>query len=305
MKPRSYGPFPYSPIIHRPRLEWPGGAHVALWVIPNIEYFSLEERAGGYGPGKIPDVVMWTERDYGNRVGVFRIMDVLDRHGIRATVALNSNLCAEHPAIMAEGMKRKWEWMGHNESNTRRLNDAPPGEEANIIRNTCATIEKFTGTRPAGWLSAGLQETWDTVDLLAANGCEYVADWCNDDQPYVMNLDEGRSLVAMPYTQQLNDKSSIERRFVSADGFRQMICDQFDVLYREGAESGRVMAIAVHPYLIGVPHRIGAFDAALKYICKHKRVWKATGAEIAQHYLAQMKDGSSQRTRSAKKKASR
>ena len=91
MKPRSYGPFPYSPIIDRPRLEWPNGAHVALWIIPNIEYFSLEERPGGYGPGKIPDVVMWSERDYGNRVGVFRIMDTLDRYGIRGTVALNSN----------------------------------------------------------------------------------------------------------------------------------------------------------------------------------------------------------------------
>jgi allantoinase len=291
MKPRSYGPFPYSPIIRRPRLEWPGGAHVALWVIPNIEYFSLEERAGGYGPGKIPDVVMWSERDYGNRVGVFRLMEVLDRHGIRGTVALNSNLCAEHPAIMEEGIKRKWEWMGHNESNTRRLNDAPPGEEANIIKRTLATIEEATGTRPAGWLSSGLQETWDTVDLLAANGCEYVADWCNDDQPYVMNLDDERSLVAMPYSQQLNDKSAIERRFVSADGFRQMICDQFDVLYREGAESGRVMAIAIHPYLIGVPHRIGAFDKALEYICSHQRVWKATGAEIARHYRAQLKSG--------------
>jgi allantoinase len=291
MKPRSYGPFPYSPIIRRPPLTWPGGAHVALWVIPNIEYFSLEERPGGYGQGKIPDVVMWSERDYGNRLGVFRLMDVLDRHGIRGTVALNSNLCAEHPVIMEEGMKRKWEWMGHNESNTRRLNDAPPGEEANIIKRTLATIEEVTGTRPAGWLSSGLQETWDTVDLLAANGCEYVADWCNDDQPYVMNLDEGRSLVAMPYSQQLNDKSAIERRFVSADGFRQMICDQFDVLHREGAESGRVMAIAVHPYLIGVPHRIGAFDKALEYICSHQRVWKATGAEIARHYLAQLKGG--------------
>jgi peptidoglycan/xylan/chitin deacetylase (PgdA/CDA1 family) len=291
MKPRSYGPFPYSPIIRRPRLTWPSGAHVALWVIPNIEYFSLEERAGGYGPGKIPDVVMWSERDYGNRVGVFRTMEVLDRHGIRGTVALNSNLCAEHPAIMEEGMKRKWEWMGHNESNTRRLNDAAPGEEANIISRTLATIEKVTGTRPAGWLSSGLQETWDTVDLLSAQGCEYVADWCNDDQPYVMNLDDGRSLVSMPYSMQLNDKSAIERRFVSADGFRQMICDQFDVLYREGAESGRVMAIAIHPYLIGVPHRIGAFDKALEYICSHQRVWKATGAEIARHYLAQLESG--------------
>ena len=132
MKPRAYGPFPYSPIIDRPRLEWPNGAHVALWIIPNIEYFSMMEKAGRLRrpARKIPDVVMWSERDYGNRVGVFRIMETLDRYGIRGTVALNSNLCAEHPRIMEEGEKRKWEWMGHNESNTRRLNEAGPGEEA-------------------------------------------------------------------------------------------------------------------------------------------------------------------------------
>ena len=151
MKPRAYGPFPYSPIIDRPRLEWPNGAHVALWIIPNIEYFSMLEKPGGYGAGaKIPDVVMWAERDYGNRVGVFRIMDTLDSYGIRGTVALNSNLCAEHPRIMEEGEKRKWEWMGHNESNTRRLNEAGPGEEAQIVRNTFATIEKHTGKRAEG-----------------------------------------------------------------------------------------------------------------------------------------------------------
>jgi allantoinase len=302
MKPSSYGPFPYSPIIDRPKLEWPNGAHVALWIIPNIEYFSMLERPGGYGgSGKIPDVVMWSERDYGNRVGVFRIMETLDRYDIRGTVALNSNLCAEHPQIIAEGEKRKWEWMGHNESNTRRLNDAEPGEEANIVRRTLATIEKATGRRPTGWLSSGLQQTWDTLDVLAAHGVEYQGDWCNDDQPYVMSLDGGRSIVAMPYTQQLNDKSAIERRFVSADGFAQMICDQFDVLYREGAKSGRVMAIAVHPYLIGVPHRIGAFDRALKYICKHKKVWKATGSEIARHYLTQVEDGASAKRKPRKR----
>jgi peptidoglycan/xylan/chitin deacetylase (PgdA/CDA1 family) len=292
MKPRPYGPFPYSPIISRPKLEWPNGAHVALWIIPNIEYFSLLERPGGYGPGgKIPDVVMWSERDYGNRVGVFRIMETLDRYGMRGTVALNSNLCAEHPEIITEGEKRKWEWMGHNESNTRRLNEAGPGEEQQIVRNTFATIGKATGRRPVGWLSSGLQETWDTLDHLVDEGCQYVADWCNDDQPYQMTLDDGRTIVAMPYTQQLNDKSAIERRFNTADEFAQMICDQFDVLYREGAKSGRVMAIALHPYLIGVPHRIGAFDRALKHISKHKKVWKTTGAEIAQHYLAQLKSG--------------
>ncbi len=171
MKPAPYGPFPYSPIIRRPRLTWPDGAHVALWVIPNIEFFSLTEKvpAGSGGPGTpVPDIPSWSARDYGNRVGVFRLMQALDRHGIRATVALNSDLCAYHPEII------------------------------------------------------------------------------------------------------------------------DMICRQFDVLYREGAESGRVMAIALHPYLTGVPHRIDAFDAALGYICGHARVWKATGAEIARHYRAQI-----------------
>jgi allantoinase len=216
-------------------------------------------------------------------------MQVLDRHGIRATVALNSELCAHHPEIIAEGKKRRWEWMGHCESNTRRLNEAPPGEEAGIIRRTLATIEKATGTRPVGWLGSGLQETWDTLDLLAAEGGEYVCDWTNDDQPYVMSLDDGRRLVSVPYSHEINDKPVFERQHRTADEFREMICRQFDVLYREGAESGRVMAIALHPYLTGVPHRIDAFAAALAHICRHERVWKATGAEIARHYLAQIR----------------
>ena len=140
-----------------------------------------------------------------------------------------------------------------------------------------ATIEQATGTRPVGWLGSGLQETWDTLDLLAAEGCEYVCDWTNDDQPYLMKLDGGRPLVAMPYSHEINDKPAFETFHRTADEFRDMICRQFDVLYREGAQSGRVMAIALHPYLTGVPHRIDAFDAALGYICKHERVWKATG----------------------------
>ena len=290
MKPRDYGPFDYSPIINRPRLTWPNGERVALWVIPNIEYFSLQERPGGYGPaGKIPDVVMWSDRDYGNRVGVWRLMEVLDRYDIRGTVALNANLCAAHPIIIEEGNKRKWEWMGHNESNTRRLNEAPPGEEQQIIKRTFETIGRATGAPVKGWLSSGLQETWDTVDLLAAQGGLYVCDWCNDDQPYVMNLDGGRRLVSVPYSQQTNDKPAYERMLCTPDEFDQMIRRTFDVLYREGAESGRVMAIALHPYISGVPHRIGALDAALEYICRHAGVWRATGSEIAEHFLAQAK----------------
>src|ERR1700758_4306874 len=153
MKPSRYGPFPYSPIIHRPPLQWPNGAQVALWVIPNIEFFALDEKVppasgGRHVPG--PRLPTWLSRDHRNRVGVFRLMDVLDRHGIRATVALNSELCAQHPAIIEEGNARGWEWMGHNESNTRRLNEAAPGEEAGIIRRTLATIAAASGTRPVG-----------------------------------------------------------------------------------------------------------------------------------------------------------
>jgi peptidoglycan/xylan/chitin deacetylase (PgdA/CDA1 family) len=291
MKPSRYGPFPYSPIIRRPPLKWPNGAYVALWVIPNIEFFALDEKvpAGSGGTGApVPDVPTWSARDYGNRVGVFRLMDVLDRHGIRATVALNSELCAEHPEIIEEGNKRAWEWMGHCESNTRRLNAAAPGEEPRIIKNALGTIEKATGARPRGWLGSGLQETWDTLDHLAAEGCDYVCDWTNDDQPYMMTLDGGKSLVSVPYSHEINDKPAFEKFLRTAEQFRDMICRQFDVLYREGAQSGRVMAIAIHPYLTGVPHRIDAFDEALGYISRHGRVWKATGTEIAQHYRAQV-----------------
>jgi len=291
MQPGAYGPFPYSPIIHRPKLTWPKGAHVALWVIPNIEFFALDEKvpAGSGGTGApVPDVPAWSMRDYGNRVGVFRLMQVLDRYDIRATVALNSDVCAHHPAIIEEGEKRRWEWMGHNESNTRRLNEVETGEEPRVIANALSTIERATGRRPVGWLGSGLQETWATVDLLAAQGCEYVADWVNDDQPYVMNLDGGRRLVSVPYSHEANDKPAFERAHRTAEEFKDMICRQFDVLYREGADSGRVMAIAIHPYLTGVPHRIGAFDAALAHICRHDGVWRATGSEIARHYLGQV-----------------
>jgi allantoinase len=289
MKPSIYGPFRYSPIVRRPPLTWPHGAHVALWVIPNIEFFSLAEKvpAGSGGTGApVPDVPTWAVRDYGNRVGVFRLMEVMERYGVRGPVALNSDLCAQHPEILEEGEKRGWEWMGHNESNTRRLNALAPGEEAKVIANALTTIEKATGRRPVGWLGSGLQETWDTLDHLAANGCEYVADWTNDDQPYRMTLDGGKPLISVPYSQELNDKPAFEKHNLTAAQFQEMICRQFDVLYREGAQSGRVMAIALHPYLTGVPHRIGALDKALEYICKHDRVWKATGAEIARHYAA-------------------
>jgi peptidoglycan/xylan/chitin deacetylase (PgdA/CDA1 family) len=290
MKPRSYGPFAYSALPRRAPISWPGGARVALWVILNIEFFSLAESvpAGSGGIGvKPPDVPSWAARDYGNRVGVFRLMKVLDRYGIHASVALNADICMQHPEIIEECQARKWEFMGHNESNTRRLNELPAGEEHAAIRNALDTIERATGARPRGWLGAGLQETWNTLDFLAVEGCEYVCDWPNDDQPYLMTLEGGGELVSVPYSLELNDKPAYEKRNRTADEFHDMIVRQFRVLYEEGAESGRVVAIALHPYLSGVPHRIGALDAALQVICRHEGVWRATGGEIAREFRRQ------------------
>jgi allantoinase len=288
MKPQRYGPFPYKPITERPKLRWPNGKRLAFWVIPNIEVFALDERMpdgpGGSG-GIIPDVHTWSIREYGCRVGVFRQMEVLSKHGIRATVALNSEICLYRPEIIAAGNKLGWEWMGHNQSNTRRLNTLPPGTERDVVKATFDQIEKGSGTRPKGWLSSGLQETWNTLDYLVENGGTYVADWPIDDQPFLMDVG-GKRLVSIPYSTQLNDKPAFEDLRVTADEFATMIRLQFDVLYRESADSARVMALALHPYITGMPHRIDALDAALAYVCQHDDVWLATGSEIVEAYLA-------------------
>ena len=284
MKPGPYGPFRYSPIIKRPPLSWPNGARIAFWIVPNIEFFSLETRPGGIGPGKIPDIPTWALRDYGNRVGIFRIMEVLDRYRIRGTVALNSDICDHHPEIIEEGNKRHWEWMGHNQSNSRRLNEIPAEDEPAVIQATLDTIERVAGVRPKGWLGAGLQETWNTLDHLAAAGLDYVADWGpNDDQPYLMQV-EKKTLVSLPYSYAINDKHALEAANLTTREFRDIICDQFDTLYREGSQIVRVMHIAIHPYLTGLPYRIAALDSALEHICDHSDVWFATGSEIASHY---------------------
>ena len=282
MEPRSYGPFAYSPIVDRPPLAWPNGARIAFWAIPNIETFALDERMPD-GPGKIPDVSAWGKRDYGNRVAVFRMMEAMARFGVRGTVALNSEVCDAHPRIVEECLKLGWELMGHCESNTRRLNDAgSEAEAAAIIRHTLDRIERAAGHRPRGWLGAGRQETWNTLDVLVAEGCDYVVDWDNDDQPVPMEV-AGKTIVSMPYGAGVSDLQAFLHHHFTADDFERMITRAFDVLYRESAESGRVAALSLHPFIIGVPHRIGALERALEHICGHDGVWLATGSEIVDH----------------------
>lgn len=154
-----------------------------------------------------------------------------------------------------------------------------------MIFGTLDRIEKAIGKRPRGWLGSGLIETWNTLDYLVEGGVDYVCDWVNDDQPYLMDVG-GKRLVSIPYSIEINDLPVILTGGHTAFEFRDMIRAQFDVLYREGAESARVMAICLHPFVIGQPHRIGALEEALAYICKHEGVWLATGSEIVDNFLA-------------------
>ena len=290
MQPDDYGPFPYVPINRRPKWKWPNGARVALWVAPNLEFFPLKVPLAGQpwqkaSEQKAPTVRAWGQRDYGNRIGIFRIMDVLSKYGIRATASLNADLCDHHPQIVEDAVRLGWEFMGHNRTNATWLNAIPPEEERELIRYCTERLRQATGRKPAGWLSSGIVETWNTLDHLTAEGYLYVTDWVNDDQPYRMSVN-GKPIVYLPYSYEINDNAQILQRHASSDVFELMIKRTFDVLYREGQESARVMAICLHPFLTGVPHRIGGLDSALKYICAHEDVWLATGEEIVRAYLA-------------------
>ena len=253
MQPRDYGPFPYGPIKDRPKLDWPDGARLAVWVIPNIEFFPLTRGIPpnpGAPAGKPPSVRAWAQRDYGNRVGIWRIMDVLEKHGVRASPTLNSDICEHHPQIVRAAVELGWEILGHNQTNSVWLDALSPDEERETIRLTLSRIAELSGRKPLGWLGSGLAETWHTLDFLADEGCLYVADWVNDDQPYMMDIG-GKPLVSIPYSYEINDAPFIGYRNGTVDEFELAIRRQFDTLYAEGAQSGRVMAICLHPYLIG------------------------------------------------------
>jgi allantoinase len=265
--------FDYSPIIDRPPLRWPNGAHVAVWIVPNIEH------ADPRLPDGAIDVRTYAPQEYGNRVGVFRIMDVLDKHGVRGTVALNAAVCDLFPRIIEEVLKRNWEIMGHGYL-SKPFTSLTPEEERDAVSRTVSIIERVTGHKPRGWLGSALVETAQTLKLLETAGIEYVCDWVNDDQPYRMK----NGLYSIPYTVELNDRGAFANAGHAPAVFYDMIHDAFDRLYAEGETQGRVLCLALHPYLIGTPSRIGVLDRALDYIQSHDRVWFATGSEIIDWY---------------------
>jgi allantoinase len=285
--PQDHGRFPYSAIVDRKPLRWPNGARVALWVIPNIEHFLFDRPSTSVThvtTSLVPDVLNYSWRDYGIRVGVWRMMEVMERYGLRGTVALNSDVCVKYPRVIEAGNQLKWEWMGHGTNNSILINRQSEEEERALISGVVRTIAKHTGKPPRGWLSPALSESYRTLDILAENGIEYVGNWVNDEQPYPMRVKSGR-MISMPYSIEMNDIPAFLDLKQNAETFGQMICDQFDVLYEDGAKTGRVMAICLHPFLIGHPYRSKHFAKALAHITSRQEVWMATGSEIVDWYL--------------------
>ncbi|MDC0032949.1 polysaccharide deacetylase family protein [Alphaproteobacteria bacterium] len=286
MNLQPYGPFPYRPLHEAPPLTWPNGARVALVIVPNVEFFPLNLPIPGTRPN-IPDVSAWGRRDYGNRVGFFRMADIMARLGIRGTVALNSMACDYCPQVVEKCLELDWELMGHGETNSILLSDYNTEDEsADCIVRTLDRIEAFCGKRPRGWLGPGRQQTWNTLDVIADEGCTYTFDWDNDDQPVLMEVN-GKPIVSMPYGAGVSDLQAFHFMNASPTDFTQMITDAFNVLHRESEKSGRVVGISLHPFIIGLPHRIGALERGLEYVCRHDDVWLATAEEVTDSFLQQ------------------
>jgi peptidoglycan/xylan/chitin deacetylase (PgdA/CDA1 family) len=280
--------FDYSPIVSRRPWKLPKGARIAVWTIVNVEEWDIEKAmarqilTAPQGVATVPDVPNWAWHEYGMRVGFWRLLEALTKRKMRATTAINANVCRSYPPVAQAMLDAGWEFMGHGvkQGVLHTLPDqrAAIGEAVEIIR-------QFTGKKPKGWLGPGLSETWETLDLLAEAGVEYVSDWVTDDQPYEIRTRAG-ALVSVPYTLELNDIPMMAIQHHSSAEWVRRVKDQFDRLHAEGARNPRVMALAVHPYISGVPHRIKHFEAAYDYMRKKKGVWFTTGEEIYGWYKA-------------------
>ncbi len=282
----------YSPIIDRPPIKWPNGARVALWIAPNVEHYEyLPEFDGLRDPWPrmpYPDAREYSYCDYGNRVGFWRMLEPLDKHNIRCTVSLNLAVFEHYPEVGQAMIERNWDFMSHGIYNTRYLNTLSEEEEREFYRDNVETLKRHTGKQLKGMLGPAISGTERTPDLMAEAGLIYHTDWMHDDQPVPIKVKSGK-LVSVPYSVELNDHVIFVGPF-EGDHFFQTCKDQFDRLYEEGAESGRVLCIPLHPFLVGQPHRIKYLDQTLDYIMSHDGVWQTTADEIAEYYIANYYD---------------
>ena len=281
---------PYSAIVDRKPLPLPDGARIAVWTIVNVEEWSIERPmprtvlSPPFGQPLLPDLPNWAWHEYGMRVGFWRFHEVLQKFGIKPTLAINGSVCRSYPRVAKAALDAGWEFMGHGFVQ-RPMHHVEDQRAA--IRDTIAAIREFTGKAPRGWESPGLTETYDTIDWLHEAGIEYVADWVLDEQPVPIKTRTG-SLVSIPYTVEINDVviSAVQQQ--PSDEILRRGRDHFDRLYQDGVRAPRVMAISIHPYLTGVPHRIRYLEALYDHILGHDGVVMWSGAEILDWYRAEI-----------------
>ena len=285
----------YSPIIDRPAIKWPNGARVALWVAPNVEFYEYTPEYDGIRETwprvrnqLYPDAREYSFRDYGNRVGFWRMLEVMDKNNIRCCVSLNLAVIEHFPEIRDAMVERNWDYMSHGIYNTRFVYRLDEWQERRWLQDNIETLKRHTGKQLKGMLGPAISGNPATPDLMAEVGLIYHTDWLHDDQPVPIKVKSGK-LVSVPYSIELNDVSIFGQHY-EGEYYVQICKDQFDLLYKEGAESGRVMCIPLHPFLIGQPHRAKYLDEVLQYIMSHDGVWQTTADEIAEYYIANYYD---------------
>ncbi|MGH8688230.1 MAG: polysaccharide deacetylase family protein [Burkholderiales bacterium] len=280
---------PYSAIVDRPPLKLPAGGRIAVWTIVNVEEWSIDRPMPRtvlpppFGQPLLPDLPNWAWHEYGMRVGFWRLIEALEKAHVKATLALNGSVCQSYPRVAGAARDAGWEFMGHG-YHQRPMHHVE--DQRTAIRDTIAAIREFTGKPPRGWESPGLTETNVTVDLLAEAGIEYVADWVLDDQPVRIDTTHG-PVVSVPYTLEMNDIPMMALQSHPSAEWLQRGIDHFDRLYAESERITRVMAISVHPYITGAPHRIGYLEKLYQHIASRPGVLFWTGEQILDWYVEQ------------------
>ena len=280
--------YEYWPYVNRPKIVWPDGKKLAFWVAPNIEFYELDPPPNPKRkpwPRPTPDIVPYSYRDHGNRVGHWRLMELMDKYGVRGSVSLSTAMCQHMPDIIDACNARGWEFFSHGIYNTRYTYGMSRAQEDEMIKDSIQTVKKATGQRVRGYLAPALTHSEHTIELLAENNIWYSCDLFQDDQPQPLNTKKKSKLISMPYSLEVNDHYAFNVYGQSAGQYADLLRRHFDQLLREGETSGTVMCIPLHAYLIGRAHRIGPFAEVLDHIAAHKdEVWTTTAVEIADYY---------------------
>lgn len=291
-----HGRFPYSAITDRQDYQWPGGARLAVYLALNIEHFAFGEGMGALiGPASPqPDVLNYSWREYGNRVGAWRCLELFDQLNLPAAVLINTAIYDHCPEIATACSKRGYEFVGHGHSNAERQGALDETSERELLLLCRDRIDEQSSVTPAGWLSPWISESQITTDLLAETGYQYTLNWCHDDQPVRMATRNGQYLWSIPYPQEINDIPMIVGRQLDGKDFAQMIIDNFDEMLLQSQQQPLVMGIALHTYLVGQPYRLRHLRRALQHLTSFRdsgKIWFTTPGEICNHVdaLAQEK----------------